>query len=148
MMEQMGDKIQSKIMAKSCNVPTIPGVESPLLPMRKRRIRQGGGLPHYFKGSRWLQVAGIRIDPGGKHLLKEYHSAVSEATKAFGDGTIFCGKISGRAQAYQGVRSPWGIATAMWFISSAGLRHSAPSSEDRRIYPILSHHRRAASGHL
>ena len=29
MMEKMGDKIQSKIVAKSVKVPTIPGVEKP-----------------------------------------------------------------------------------------------------------------------
>jgi pyruvate carboxylase len=35
---------------------------------------------------------GMRIVREEKDLLKEYHSAVSESTKAFGDGTIFIEK--------------------------------------------------------
>lgn len=93
MMEQMGDKIQSKIMAKSCNVPTIPGVEKPITSDEEaKEFAKVAGFPIILKAAAGGGGRGMRIVREEKHLLKEYHSAVSEATKAFGDGTIFVEK--------------------------------------------------------
>ncbi|MEG2651841.1 MAG: biotin carboxylase N-terminal domain-containing protein, partial [Eubacterium sp.] len=93
MMEQMGDKIQSKIMAKSCHVPTIPGVEKPINSDEEAvEFAKVAGFPIILKAAAGGGGRGMRIVREEKHLLKEYHSAVSEATKAFGDGTIFVEK--------------------------------------------------------
>ncbi len=78
MMEQMGDKIQSKIVAKSVKVPTIPGVEKPITcDAEAHEFAKIAGFPIILKAA---------AGGGGRGM------AVSEATKAFGDGTIFIEK--------------------------------------------------------
>lgn len=93
MMEQMGDKIQSKIVAKSVNVPTIPGVEKPITCDEEAlEYARVAGYPIILKAAAGGGGRGMRIVREENELLKEYHSAMSEATKAFGDGTIFIEK--------------------------------------------------------
>ena len=93
MMEQMGDKIQSKLLAKSVEVPTIPGVEKPITSDAEAiEYAKVAGYPIILKAAAGGGGRGMRIVREEKDLLKEYHSAVSEATKAFGDGTIFVEK--------------------------------------------------------
>lgn len=93
MMEQMGDKIQSKIVAKSVNVPTIPGVEKPITSDKEAaEFAKIAGYPIMLKAAAGGGGRGMRIVRNEQDLLKEYHSAMSEATKAFGDGTIFIEK--------------------------------------------------------
>lgn len=93
MMEQMGDKIQSKIVAKSVNVPTIPGVEKPITSDQEAvEFAKKAGYPIMLKAAAGGGGRGMRIVRSERDLLKEYHSAMSEATKAFGDGTIFVEK--------------------------------------------------------
>ncbi|PKM48470.1 MAG: pyruvate carboxylase, partial [Firmicutes bacterium HGW-Firmicutes-6] len=93
MMEKMGDKIQSKIVAKSVNVPTIPGVEKPITSDSEAlEFAQKAGYPIILKAAAGGGGRGMRIVREEKDLLKEFHSATSEATKAFGDGTIFVEK--------------------------------------------------------
>jgi pyruvate carboxylase len=93
MMEQMGDKIQSKLLAKSVNVPTIPGVEKPITSDEEAvAFARTAGYPIILKAAAGGGGRGMRIVREEKSLLNEYHSAVSEATKAFGDGTVFIEK--------------------------------------------------------
>lgn len=93
MMEKMGDKIQSKIVAKSVNVPTIPGVEKPITSDQEAmEFAEKAGYPIILKAASGGGGRGMRIVRDQKDLLKEFHSATSEATKAFGDGTIFVEK--------------------------------------------------------
>ncbi len=93
MMEQMGDKIQSKLLAKSVNVPTIPGVEKPISSDKEAmEFAKIAGYPIMLKAASGGGGRGMRIVYDERNLLKEYHSAMSEATKAFGDGTIFIEK--------------------------------------------------------
>lgn len=93
MMIQMGDKIQSKLLAKKVNVPTIPGVEKPITSDQEAiDFAEAAGYPIILKAAAGGGGRGMRIVRDKASLLKEYHSAVSEATKAFGDGTIFVEK--------------------------------------------------------
>lgn len=93
MMEQMGDKIQSKIVAKKCQVPTIPGVEKPITSDQEAiDFAEMAGYPVILKAAAGGGGRGMRIVYSKAELLKEYHSATSEATKAFGDGTVFIEK--------------------------------------------------------
>ena len=93
MMEKMGDKIQSKIVAKSVNVPTIPGVEKPITSDQEAiEFANIAGYPIILKAAAGGGGRGMRIVRDEKDLLKEFHSATSEATKAFADGTIFVEK--------------------------------------------------------
>lgn len=93
MMEKMGDKIQSKIVAKSLNVQTIPGVEKPITSDQEAiEFADIAGYPIILKAAAGGGGRGMRIVYEQKDLLKEFHSATSEATKAFGNGTIFVEK--------------------------------------------------------
>ncbi|QSX07903.1 pyruvate carboxylase [Alkalibacter rhizosphaerae] len=93
MMRQLGDKIQSKIQANKVDVPTIPGVEKPIESdeeaMEFARI---AGYPIMLKAAAGGGGRGMRIVKEEKNLLREFHSARSEAFKAFGSGDIFIEK--------------------------------------------------------
>ncbi len=93
MMEKMGDKIQSKIVAKSVLVRTIPGVEKPITSDDEAiEFAKIAGYPIILKAAAGGGGRGMRIVRDEKDVLKEFHSATSEATKAFGNGTIFVEK--------------------------------------------------------
>ena len=93
MMENVGDKIKSKLMAQSVGVPTIPGVEKPITSDEEALdFARVAGYPIILKAAAGGGGRGMRIVQDESELLKEYHSAMSEATKAFGDGTIFIEK--------------------------------------------------------
>jgi len=93
MMHQMGDKIQSKIVAQAVNVPVIPGIDRPIASDQEAvDFAEKAGYPIMLKAAAGGGGRGMRIVRDKKNLLKEYHSALSEATKAFGDGTIFVEK--------------------------------------------------------
>ncbi|HEY5557032.1 pyruvate carboxylase [Acetobacterium sp.] len=93
MMEQMGDKIQSKIVAKALKVATIPGVEKAITSDEEAvEFAEIAGYPIILKAASGGGGRGMRIVYDKKDVLREFHSATSEATKAFGNGTIFVEK--------------------------------------------------------
>ena len=90
MMDALGDKIQSKIVANSVGVPTIPGVEKAA--ENEEEVVEYAkvcGYPLILKASAGGGGRGMRIVRDEKDLLQEYRSAKSEAKKAFGIDTIF-----------------------------------------------------------
>ncbi|WP_156936249.1 pyruvate carboxylase [Clostridiisalibacter paucivorans] len=93
MMEKMGDKIKSKIVAKKVGVPTIPGVEKPITSDEEAiEFAKASGYPVILKAAAGGGGRGMRIVRDEKDLLKEFHSAKSEAKKAFGIDDIFIEK--------------------------------------------------------
>ena len=93
MMDALGDKIQSKIVATSVGVPTIPGVEKAA--ENEDEVQEYAkvcGYPLILKASAGGGGRGMRIVREEKDLLQEYRSAKSEAKKAFGIDTIFVEK--------------------------------------------------------
>ncbi|MFZ7133784.1 MAG: pyruvate carboxylase [Eubacteriales bacterium] len=93
MMEQLGDKIQSKILAHKVGVPTIPGVEKPIGSDEEAiEFAQLAGYPIILKAAAGGGGRGMRIVRNQNHLLKEFKSAQNEAKKAFGNGDIFIEK--------------------------------------------------------
>ncbi|MBR4944074.1 MAG: ATP-grasp domain-containing protein, partial [Peptococcaceae bacterium] len=93
MMDALGDKIQSKIVATSVGVPTIPGVEKAA--ENEEEVQEYAkvcGYPLILKASAGGGGRGMRIVRDEKDLLQEYRSAKSEAKKAFGIDTIFVEK--------------------------------------------------------
>ena len=76
----MGDKIQSKIVATSVGVPTIPGVEKAA--ENEEEVQEYAkvcGYPLILKASAGGGGRGMRIVREEKDLLQEYRSAKSEA---------------------------------------------------------------------
>lgn len=94
MMEQLGDKIKSKLVAQSVGVPTIPGIEKAIRSDKEAiRFAQNCGYPIMLKASAGGGGRGMRIVRTEDELLKEFHSAKSEAKKAFGIDDIFIEKF-------------------------------------------------------
>lgn len=93
MMRQLGDKIQSKIVANSVNVPIIPGVKKPIESDEEAiNFANEAGYPVMIKAAAGGGGRGMRIVREEKDLLAEFHSAKSEALKAFGIDDIFIEK--------------------------------------------------------
>lgn len=93
MINALGDKIQSKIVAKKANVPTIPGVEKPIQNDREAvEFAKLAGFPVMIKASAGGGGRGMRIVHNEEDLIEAYHHASSEAKKAFGIEDVFIEK--------------------------------------------------------
>jgi pyruvate carboxylase len=93
MMEQLGDKIKSKIVAKSVNVPTIPGVEKPIASEDEAlKFAKMCGYPIMLKAAAGGGGRGMRIVRNEEELISAFRSAKNEAKKAFGIDDIFIEK--------------------------------------------------------
>ncbi|MDF2473526.1 MAG: pyc [Anaerocolumna sp.] len=93
MMNQLGDKIKSKIVAKKAGVPTIPGVEKPIKTEEEaREFAASCGYPVMLKAAAGGGGRGMRIVRTEEELIPSYQSAKSEAKKAFGIDDIFIEK--------------------------------------------------------
>lgn len=93
MMNRLGDKIKSKIVANSVNVPVIPGVEKPIHKDEEAiEYARYCGYPVILKAAAGGGGRGMRIVRSEDHLLREYHSAKNEARKAFGIDDVFIEK--------------------------------------------------------
>ncbi len=93
MLEKLGDKIQSKLVAKEVGVPTIPGVERPIRTEDEaREFAAFAGYPVMLKAAAGGGGRGMRIVKKEEDLLEALYSARSEARKAFGNEDIFIEK--------------------------------------------------------
>jgi pyruvate carboxylase len=93
MMDKLGDKIKSKLIAHRIGVPTIPGVEKPIKSDKEAvRFAKQCGYPIMLKASAGGGGRGMRIVRSKEDLLREFHSAQNEARKAFGSDDIFIEK--------------------------------------------------------
>ena len=93
MMSQLGDKIQSKLVAQEVGVPTIPGVEE-AIPSEKaaKEFAEKCGYPVMLKAAAGGGGRGMRIVNSEEELIPSFRSALSEAKKAFGIDDIFIEK--------------------------------------------------------
>ncbi|KNF10010.1 pyruvate carboxylase Pyc [Gottschalkia purinilytica] len=93
MMDKLGDKIKSKIVANSVGVPTIPGIEKPVTTEEEAfKSARHCGYPVILKASAGGGGRGMRIVREEKDLISEFHSARNEAKKAFGIEDVFIEK--------------------------------------------------------
>lgn len=93
MMDKLGDKIKSKIVAESVGVPTIPGVEKAIKSDKEAlEFAKVCGYPVMLKAAAGGGGRGMRIVRDESDLISEYRSARSEAKKAFGIDDIFIEK--------------------------------------------------------
>lgn len=92
-MEKLGDKINSKLVAHEADVPTIPGIEKPLKSVREaREVAEIIGYPVMVKASNGGGGRGMRIVRHEEDLEREFENARSESRKAFGEDLIFIEK--------------------------------------------------------
>ena len=92
-MEQLGDKVRSKTVARACGVPVIEDnkvkLTSPDIALSEaKRI----GFPVIFKASAGGGGRGMRVIHKEEDLEKTFLEAKREAGNAFGDDTIFIEK--------------------------------------------------------
>ena len=93
MMNQLGDKIKSKLVANSVNVPTIPGVEQAIQDEQEAlEFAERCGYPIMLKAAAGGGGRGMRIVTKAEDLPAEFNSARNEAKKAFGIDDIFIEK--------------------------------------------------------
>lgn len=92
-MEKLGDKITSKIVAKEAGVATIPGIEKPIKNEEEALLfAKSCGYPVMIKAAAGGGGRGMRIAKSEDELLEKFESAKNEAKKAFGDDSMFIEK--------------------------------------------------------
>ncbi|MGN0708976.1 MAG: biotin carboxylase N-terminal domain-containing protein, partial [Anaerovoracaceae bacterium] len=93
MMNKLGNKIQSKLVANSVGVPTVPGVDAPIETEEEAvEFAEKAGYPVMLKAADGGGGRGMRVVRDKKDIVAEYRNARSESLKAFGSPKIFIEK--------------------------------------------------------
>ncbi len=91
--ELMGSKLAAKAAAAKFGVPLVPGTAEPITDVAEaRRIAKEIGYPVLIKASAGGGGKGMRIVQNDGEFIEQMERAVSEATSAFGDGSVFIEK--------------------------------------------------------
>jgi acetyl-CoA carboxylase, biotin carboxylase subunit len=89
-MEIMGDKLSAKAAAKKYNIPMVPGTEGAIDDIEEaKKVSQEVGFPILIKASAGGGGKGMRIVERVEDFEEQMKLAVSEATSAFGNGSVF-----------------------------------------------------------
>jgi acetyl-CoA carboxylase biotin carboxylase subunit len=89
-MEMMGSKLAAKAAAKAYNIPLVPGTEEAITDhAQAREIAEKIGFPVLIKASAGGGGKGMRIVENRESFFEQLELAISEATSAFGDGSVF-----------------------------------------------------------
>lgn len=92
-MELMGNKVSAKQAVADHHIPLVPGTEHPVSdPEEAAAIAQSIGFPLLIKAAAGGGGKGMRIVNQIEELNESLHLAISEATNAFGDGSVFLEK--------------------------------------------------------
>lgn len=89
-MEVMGNKLSAKAAALKYNIPMVPGTEEAVTDIedaQKRALEIG--FPILIKAAAGGGGKGMRIVEKAGDFIEQMDLAVSEATSAFGDGSVF-----------------------------------------------------------
>jgi len=89
-MEMMGDKLSAKAAAKKYKIPMVPGSEGAIQNIEEgKKVAKATGFPILIKASAGGGGKGMRIVENIEEFEEQMKMAVSEATSAFGDGSVF-----------------------------------------------------------
>lgn len=89
-MDMMGDKLSAKAAAKTYKIPMVPGSEGAIADVEEgKKVAQATGFPLLIKASAGGGGKGMRIVEKIEDFAEQMKLAVSEATSAFGDGSVF-----------------------------------------------------------
>ncbi|HEY1060892.1 MAG TPA: acetyl-CoA carboxylase biotin carboxylase subunit [Daejeonella sp.] len=89
-MEIMGNKLSAKAAAMKYNIPMVPGTEEAVTDILIAQNRaQEIGFPILIKAAAGGGGKGMRIVEKPADFVEQMDLAVSEATSAFGDGSVF-----------------------------------------------------------
>lgn len=89
-MEIMGNKLSAKAAALKYKIPMVPGTEEAIsdIPLAQQRAVEIG-FPILIKAAAGGGGKGMRIVEKAEDFVEQMDLAVSEATSAFGDGSVF-----------------------------------------------------------
>lgn len=89
-METMGNKLSAKAAALKYNIPMVPGTEEAIKDIDEAKNRAVEvGFPILIKAAAGGGGKGMRIVKNVEDFEEQMKLAVSEATSAFGDGSVF-----------------------------------------------------------
>ncbi|MEE9361103.1 MAG: acetyl-CoA carboxylase biotin carboxylase subunit [Cellulophaga sp.] len=89
----MGSKLAAKNAVKNYNIPMVPGIDEAITDVAKAKsIAKEIGFPILIKASAGGGGKGMRIVNQENELEAQMNRAISEATSAFGDGSVFIEK--------------------------------------------------------
>lgn len=89
-MDIMGDKLSAKAAAKKYKIPMVPGSEGAINSIEEgKKTAKQTGFPILIKASAGGGGKGMRIVENIEEFEEQMKLAVSEATSAFGDGSVF-----------------------------------------------------------
>ena len=91
--QMMGDKLAAKDAVKGYNIPMVPGIDKAITDIGKaKEIANTIGFPILIKAAAGGGGKGMRIVENEKEFESQMERAISEATSAFGDGSVFIEK--------------------------------------------------------
>ncbi|OBQ52772.1 acetyl-CoA carboxylase biotin carboxylase subunit [Tamlana sp. s12] len=89
----MGSKLAAKEAVKAYNIPMVPGIDEAITDVSKAKlVATEIGYPILIKASAGGGGKGMRIVETENDLESQMKRAISEATSAFGDGSVFIEK--------------------------------------------------------
>ncbi|WP_298553480.1 acetyl-CoA carboxylase biotin carboxylase subunit [uncultured Algibacter sp.] len=89
----MGSKLAAKDAVKIYNIPMVPGIDEAITDVEKaKQIAKEIGFPILIKASAGGGGKGMRVVEKESELESQMNRAISEATSAFGDGSVFIEK--------------------------------------------------------
>jgi len=91
--KMMGDKLAAKDAVKDYDIPMVPGVDRAVTdPHEAVEIAKEIGFPILIKAAAGGGGKGMRVVEKEKDVKEQMERAISEATSAFGDGSVFVEK--------------------------------------------------------
>jgi len=91
--QMMGDKLAAKDAVKGYNIPMVPGIDKAISDIAQaKEIANNIGYPILIKAAAGGGGKGMRIVENEKEFESQMERAISEATSAFGDGSVFIEK--------------------------------------------------------
>ncbi|MFK7831697.1 MAG: acetyl-CoA carboxylase biotin carboxylase subunit [Winogradskyella sp.] len=92
----MGSKLAAKDTVKDYNIPMVPGTDEAITDIPEaKKIAKDIGFPILIKASAGGGGKGMRIVENEAEFESQMNRAISEATSAFGDGSVFIEKYVG-----------------------------------------------------
>lgn len=89
----MGSKLAAKDAVKQYHIPMVPGIDEAITDVEKAKtIAKTIGFPILIKASAGGGGKGMRVVEKEADLQSQMNRAISEATSAFGDGSVFIEK--------------------------------------------------------
>ena len=90
----MGNKLEAKEAVKNYDIPMVPGLDEAITDVEKAiEIAKEIGFPIIIKAAAGGGGKGMRIVEKESEVGEQMQRAISEATSAFGDGSVFIEKF-------------------------------------------------------